>query len=84
MARKSQFGKYILSAGEVGSYTVCAEAWRLKAIDRKKRISVATSDAGIKLHNSWARGHDEVIFLTNGVRIVVFIVLLLLLWFHLA
>ena len=83
MARKSPYGKFILSAGEVGSFTVCPEAWRLKAVEKKKRITDTDELVGIKLHDDWARGHEEVIFLTRGVRIVIFLILLSLLWFHL-
>ena len=82
MARKTSYGKFILSAGEIGSFTVCPEAWRLRVLEKKRRITDTGEVVGIKLHDDWARGHEEVIFLTKGVRIVIFMILLLLAWFH--
>jgi hypothetical protein len=84
MARKNSFGKFILSAGEVGSYTVCPESWRLKVIEQRKgsKIHANASREGMKLHALWTKGHEEVIFLTYGARVLIAMVLLLLLWVH--
>lgn len=83
MARRNSDGKFILSAGEVGSFTVCPEAWRLQTILRKRKANSKSSEDGIELHATWARGHEEVIFLTQGFRIVMALILISLLWFHL-
>lgn len=78
MARKNRDGKYILSAGEIGSFTVCAEAWRLKALASANRSKTANSEVGEELHKSWAENNDEVLFLTKGVKLVIFLILLTL------
>ncbi|NBU72804.1 MAG: hypothetical protein EBS53_15405, partial [Bacteroidetes bacterium] len=68
MARKNIDGKFIISAGEVGTYTVCPESWRLKTIDRRRSAPLhkEASRQGMKLHDIWSKAHEEVIFLTYG------------------
>ena len=79
MARKNRDGKYILAAGEIGSFTVCAEAWRLKALESAKRTKGKNAKVGAELHRTWASNNDEVLFLTKGVKLVIFLILLTLL-----
>ena len=83
MARKTSYGKFIVSAAEVGSFTMCPESWRLRAIERKKQLQDSGITDGEKLHAEWARGHDEVVFLSQGIRLIIFLILVLLLWSHL-
>ena len=81
MPRKNRDGKFILSAGEIGSYTLCPEAWRLANLER--RTSGPRSDEskmGNKLHDVWAKGHDDVVFLTFGVKLVITLIVGLILW----
>ena len=59
MARKSEYGRYILSAGEVGAFTVCPEAWKLKMVDKVTGAHSASSDEGRKLHAEWAARYSE-------------------------
>ena len=79
MARKSLYGKFILSAGEIGSYTVCPEAWRLTSMRSKKNSASKNSKVGEELHRTWASDNDEVIFLTKGAKLVIFLIILTLL-----
>lgn len=76
MAKQNSDGKYIISAGEVGSYAVCPEAWRLKTIvgvERSRRDSV---EVGHRLHSEWARNFDEALYLGKSVKLVVFLIAL--------
>lgn len=84
MARRNADGKYILSAGEVGAYTVCSESWRLKVVERKKTSLPRSTESreGIKLHERWSAGHEEVIYLTYAARALIGMVLILLVWIH--
>ena len=59
MARKSAYGRYILSAGEVGAFTVCPEAWRLKMVENVKGSRSESSTEGMRLHEEWARTCSE-------------------------
>jgi len=59
MAKLAENGEFILSAGEIGSFTVCPEAWRLKTIERVSRHRPESVDAGDKLHREWAKEIDD-------------------------
>jgi len=76
VAKRSGSGKYILSAGEIGSYTVCPEAWRLKTIAKVQRAHADSVQAGEKLHLEWAKNFDEALFLSKGVRLILFLIAL--------
>ena len=34
MPRKNEYGKYIFAAGEVSSFVICPEAWRLNYMEQ--------------------------------------------------
>ena len=34
MPRQNEYGKFILSAGEISTYEVCPEAWRLSHVQK--------------------------------------------------
>jgi hypothetical protein len=76
MARKNDLGKFILSAGEIGAYTVCPEAWRLKAIDKVRGMHVESVTRGRELHEKWARDYDEALFLARNVKLMVLLIAL--------
>lgn len=68
MPRKSSHGKYILSAGEIGAYCVCPEAWRLAALEKASRLRPYSVALGRKLHIEWAHKYDEAVFLTRAAK----------------
>jgi len=81
MARKTEQGSYIISAGEVGAYTVCPEAWRLQSI-----VKVKISKAGNNLrkegrvaHDQWAKKVEKAIFLRRDARRIIYILFLVIL-----
>ncbi|MBX7139028.1 MAG: hypothetical protein K1X83_13725 [Oligoflexia bacterium] len=74
MARLTNYGKYILSAGEIGSYTVCPEAWRLKTIEQVQRAPQQSVEDGQRLHTEWAAHLDESIDLARILKWIVLIV----------
>jgi hypothetical protein len=76
VARRSSSGKVILSAGEIGAFTVCEEAWRLKALDRTKPLTADSVERGRLLHHAWAKGFDEGLSLARGVRLILFLLVL--------
>lgn len=81
MARQTEYGKFIISAGEVGAYTVCPEAWRLANMER---VPAVTSEGdhqhrvkkGNELHKEWAQNVDEAVYLTRHVRLVILLLFL--------
>jgi hypothetical protein len=79
MARKNSLGRYVLSAGEIGSYTVCPEAWRLRMVSRVKSLDAESKHRGADLHRAWAKLYEDSVYLSRGVRLVVALTLLLVL-----
>ncbi|MFM1848203.1 MAG: hypothetical protein RL417_1677 [Pseudomonadota bacterium] len=63
MARKTEYGKYILSAGEVGAYTVCPESWRLRIVEQVKTVRDGASNDGQAAHKEWATTYEDVVYL---------------------
>ncbi len=70
MPRKSRNGRFIIPAGEIGAYTVCPEAWRLRALVRAKTQSAPSEVQGRKLHEEWAARFDEATYLNSRIRFV--------------
>jgi hypothetical protein len=71
MAKQSTRGRSIISAGELGAYTVCPEAWRLQAVKNKKGTFVRSMAEGQTLHETWARKYDEAVFLAREAKLFV-------------
>lgn len=62
----------IIPAGEVGAFSVCPRAWKLKCVDGVIQDDpVQESLDGIVLHRTWAKRYDEAMNLTRNVRLVV-------------
>lgn len=74
MAKKTEFGKFILSAGEIGAYTVCPEAWRLTAIEKVDTLKSENVVLGIDMHKRWAKGYDEAVYFAREVKLLVLLV----------
>ena len=70
MARRNEFGRYILSAGEIASYTVCPEAWRLKTIERVDPQLSENMAVGEQAHREWSSDLDEAMYFTRSVRLI--------------
>ena len=81
MAHKNIYGKIILSAGEVGTYTTCPEAWRLEVVERIRPEHGAEVRQGEELHKEWAWQLDEAMYFTRSVRLILFLIILALLFF---
>jgi hypothetical protein len=71
MARKTEYGKYILSAGEVGAYTVCAESWRLRNVEQVRTSRETSSTDGRLLHQEWAKTYEEFVYLGRKTHLIV-------------
>lgn len=76
MARTTEFGRHIISAGEIGAYTVCPEAWKLKAIAHQKPTKAHSVKTGVELHETWAKDVDELAYLNKTGKIVAFLIVL--------
>jgi len=69
MASKTENGRFIIAAGEVGAFSVCPMAWKLKWIDKAKGVSEGNSTGlGQQLHSDWSRAFDEAFELLRSVR----------------
>ncbi|MCB0317138.1 MAG: hypothetical protein KDD56_00170 [Bdellovibrionales bacterium] len=74
MPRKNADGKYIIPAGEIGSYTVCPESWRLSSVEKKLSSKAAATKAGVKMHKNWAKTFEEAADLTLHLRVLLYLV----------
>lgn len=70
MARKTEYGKYILSAGEVGAYTVCPESWRLRVVEQVRASKENNSREGRAAHSAWAKTYEEVVYLGRKAHLI--------------
>ena len=66
----------ILSASEIGSFTVCAESWRLRRLARARRTEAESQKRGAALHQSWADSFDLSFSLRTWARILLWLILL--------
>ena len=76
MARKTEFGRYILSAGEVGAFIVCPMAWKLRMVDKISAATAQSSIEGNRLHKEWANKCGEV----ETIKKVFLVIVSLLAW----
>ena len=77
MARRTDSGKYIISAGEVGAYTVCPESWRLKYVERIKTQKTERAIKGSNLHKEWAAQVDQSFHLSQLTNIAISLLVLM-------
>ncbi len=66
---------FILSAGEIGAYTVCPEAWRLRRLHPPRQKSAAAKE-GLQRHEEWSRNLEEALYLAKSSRIISMLLLL--------
>ena len=73
--------KIIISAGEVATYVVCPEAWRLERDlgSSGNRQATKRTLKGQELHANWAEMVDEARHLLYGVRLILYLVVLAIL-----
>ncbi|MEZ4753585.1 MAG: hypothetical protein R3A13_04645 [Bdellovibrionota bacterium] len=74
MPKKNEYGKFIIPAGEVGTFAVCPESWRLSAIENNKVKQVKTAEAGQRMHKTWAKTFEEAADLTKHLRVLLYLV----------
>lgn len=71
MATTRPDGKHILAAGEIGAFSVCPQAWKLKWVDKQGSAFALDEKAlGKKLHRDWSRVFDESLELGQWIRYV--------------
>lgn len=73
MARKNDYGKFIIAAGEVGSYVVCPEAWRLAQIKKVKPVPSRSMRKGTKLHDKWDEEVTQVRNFSRSIRVSIWL-----------
>jgi len=81
MAHKNIYGKIILSAGEIGSYTTCPEAWRLEVVERIRPQLTPQVQQGEDMHKEWASDFDQAIYFTRSIRLIIFLIIISVLFF---
>jgi cell division protein FtsX len=81
LAKLNEFGKYILSAGEIATYTVCPESWRLSKEEETTIIHTKGIDEGIRLHKEWKKTLDEANKFSRSIILLIILFILTVLFF---
>ena len=81
MTRKSEEGLHILSAGEIATYVVCPEAWKLTYLDKTDTIQTESKKRGQNLHDKWNVDVHEAFYFTQSIKLIVLLIFLSLLVF---
>lgn len=76
MPRRTKDGRFLLSAGEIGAYTVCPESWRLREVVRAKSTQASTISKGRDLHQKWADDVDQSLSFARAARLVILLLLI--------
>lgn len=81
MARKTDHGRHIISAGEISTFVVCPEAWRLARVKKVDTLQSPGGKRGQSLHEAWNVDVSEAFFLTRSIKFIMLLILLSLLVF---
>lgn len=76
MTRPNKDGKLIISASEVGTYTVCPESWRLRTLQRIKTAKTISAEQGETLHDEWSEEVKELLIFQRWMRIIALLLVL--------
>jgi hypothetical protein len=79
MPRKTKYGKVMFSAGEVSTYVLCPEAWRLSQVERVTQLKSQHAKKAEGMHKEWQAAYLDSIFFTRSVRYVLYLIIMLLL-----
>lgn len=73
MIKKTPYGKYIISAGEVGIYTVCPYSWQLKSVLKKNPDSddIKLRNDGMQNHSKWGKKAEDIHILIKKKSLVI-------------
>ena len=81
MAKKNEYGKYILSAGEIATYTICPESWRLTQEDSVvETVDIDNIKVGHKLHKEWSEALGDAVYFTHSITLFTILIALTLLF----
>jgi hypothetical protein len=76
VAYKNKDQRIVLSAGEIGAYTVCPEAWRLRVLAGADRERASEKiEAGGKLHRDWSDKIEDALYLKHRIKFVVALII---------
>jgi hypothetical protein len=76
MAKKTSSGKFILKAGEIGTYSLCPESWRLQHLESVNSEDQKRTAKGITLHAEWSKDLKDINFLSFSTRLICYLILL--------
>ena len=77
MPRKNKDDEFILSAGEISTYILCPENWRLNQIENIKPKQSRESKEGTVEHQSWTKELNDAIYYTWASRIIILLMFLI-------
>lgn len=68
---------YILTAGEISTYSLCPEAWRLQYLKKVETLNNAKEQKGRELHKKWANDIKAANFFSFGTRMIFYLLVLI-------
>ena len=80
MPRRDQKGNLTFAASEVAMFAVCPEMWNQFHLKKVRKDFTEHERLGEHLHQEWTSRFYDAIFLTEGTRFIVMIILLALLF----
>jgi len=82
MAKQNEFGKYILSAGEIATYVVCPQAWKLTQ-EQPQDIKLDSENIkqGAKMHRVWTNDVKDAVCFTRSITLLIILIVLTVLFF---
>lgn len=78
MPRKNKDGKYILSAGEISTFVLCPESWRLSKVENKRVLITENSKKGTLDHKKWEKDLDLAKKFTWASRVIVLLIVIII------
>lgn len=68
---------YILTAGEISTYSLCPEAWRLQYLKKVETLNNAKVEKARDLHKKWANDIRTANFFSFGTRMIFYLFVLI-------
>jgi hypothetical protein len=81
MVKTDNEGNYSLSAGEIGTYVVCPQAWHLERVQNVETTATPQMAAGRVEHRNWETAFKEAVILAWASKVIFLLIILLLVFY---
>lgn len=81
MAKADKKGNFIISAGEVGIYVVCPQAWYLEKVKSLSPEITPQMAEGKKEHKVWESDLNEAVIYTWASKVIILLIVILVIFY---